>query len=324
MQDDSNHVRDVRKGDVLGFIQLALEGRAYRDNQELAISNITESISSARIIRSSSHWLWTLYGNLTWSLRKMTGLALRIPTSGSEFKIGFHSEQDVWFLTVRLQMETYWRNILGSKRVNRQRSGLNQCSRQLAGCSGEANDTDTRSRYQSPPVTSMNMTVFSNAVSGTSQGQASPNPSADTHFIVMNGMTAWTAFTCIATMLDLACDQDSGFNICAPLNSIPPPLAPTLQQQMVPHKPYVDMLPWSSLRDRILNSQTTINEIEFIMDMASDELKVWGSTPWDPTGWEMGSNLVSKWWFLMDDGILLATNFWRAQRGEEALILAQS
>jgi len=140
----------------------------------------------------------------------------------------------------------------------------------------------------------------------------------------MNGMTAWAAFTCIATLLDLSCNQDSGFNICAPLDSLPPPIAPTLQQQIIPHQPYVDMLPWSSLRDRILNSQTTMNEAEFVMDMASDGLKVWGSMPWDPTGWEMKPELVRKWWFLMDDGIIRTTNFWRGQRGEEALVLAQS
>jgi len=174
------------------------------------------------------------------------------------------------------------------------------------------------------PTASADVTISSGTMSRFLQSQASPNPSVDTHFIVMNGMTAWTAFTCIATMLELACDQDSGFNICAPLDSLPPSIAPTLQQQIIPHKPYVDMLPWSSLRDRVLNSQTTMNEMEFVMDMASDGLKVWGSTPWDPTGWEMGPDLARKWWFLMDDGIIRTTNFWRGQRGEEALVLAQS
>jgi hypothetical protein len=80
--------------------------------------------------------------------------------------------------------------------------------------------------------------------------------------------------------------RDTGFNICALASNLPPPIAPTLQQQIVPHAPYVDMLPWSSLRDRTLNSPTAINESEFVLDMA--ELKVWGSTPWDPMGWEVG------------------------------------
>ncbi len=135
-------------------------------------------------------------------------------------------------------------------------------------------------------------------------------------------MTTYAAFTCIAHILELSCMQDSGFNIGARTCTLPPAIAPTLQQQIVPHGPYIDMLPWSSLRDRILNSLMAINETEFVLDMASGDLKIWGSTPWDPTGWEVGPDFARKWWFLMDDEIIHTTNFWRGQRGEKALVLA--
>jgi len=137
----------------------------------------------------------------------------------------------------------------------------------------------------------------------------------------MHRMTMDEACMWIAHTLQLDCHQDSGFNITASLLGLPPAFVPTLQQQIVPHKPYVDMLPWPSLRDRILNSPTAINEWEFVKDMESGELKVWGSTPYDPFGWEVGPEFARKWWFLMDDGILNATNFWRGQRGEVALTL---
>jgi hypothetical protein len=172
------------------------------------------------------------------------------------------------------------------------------------------------------PTASVDLSIFSSPISGTFQGQVSPDPIIDNYFIVMHSTTTYAAFTCIAHILELACMQDTGFNIGALTCNLPPAIAPTLQQQIVPHRPYIDMLPWSSLRDRILNSLMAINELEFILDMASGDLKVWGSTPWDPTGWEVGPEFARKWWFLMDDGIMHTTNFWRGQRGEETLMLA--
>jgi len=133
---------------------------------------------------------------------------------------------------------------------------------------------------------------------------------------------ASAAFLRIADVLGLVCLQDTGFDIGALTFTLPPALVPTLQQQIVPHKPYVDMLPWASLRDRILSSPTVINELEFVQDMASSDLKVWGSTPWDPMGWEVGPEFAKKWWFLMDDGIMRTTNFWRSQQGEQVLVVA--
>ena len=147
----------------------------------------------------------------------------------------------------------------------------------------------------------------------------SPDPDTDNHFIVMRSMKAPAAFVYIGRMLDLRCMQSTGFNIGVPTSAIPPSIAPTLQQLVIPHKPYIDMLPWPSMRDRMLSSSQVINETEFIQDMASNHFRVWGSCPWDPMGWEVGPYVASKWWFLMDEEVMRTTNFWRSQRGEEAL-----
>lgn len=195
-------------------------------------------------------------------------------------------------------------------------------SHPIVGSSGEASDIESGSAQQPLPAASLDLRSFNSLGSGILQDQVSPDPTIDSRFIVMHGLTTSAAFLCIARILELACMQDSGFNIGALVCTLPPPIAPTIQQQIVPHKPYVDMLPWSSLRDRMLNSLAAINEIEFVEDMMSGDLKVWGSTPWDPTGWEIGPEFAKKWWFLMDEGILRTTNFWRGQRGEEPLVQA--
>jgi hypothetical protein len=149
-----------------------------------------------------------------------------------------------------------------------------------------------------------------------------PDPTIDHHFILMQSMTTWAAFHCIADMLELTCGPNDGFNIGALACKLPPAIAPTLNQQMIPHKAYVDMLPWSSLRDRMLNSLSAINEMEFVNDMYS--LRVWGCTPWDPMGWEVSQDFAKKWWFLIEESMIHTTNFWRAQRGEDALVVALS
>jgi hypothetical protein len=211
----------------------------------------------------------------------------------------------------------------GLKFDNRYTNERAQCSSKTTGDSEESSDkVDSRSVSRQFQSTSIDMVSLSSSASVSFQGQVPMDPTVDNHFIVMHNMTTCAAFDCIARILELACIQDTGFNIRALTCTLPSTIAPTLKQQIVPHKPYVDMLPWSSLRDRILNSPMAINEMELVMDM--DSLKIWGSTPWDPMGWEVPPEFVKKWWFLLDDGILHVTNFWRAQRGEEALVLAVS
>ncbi len=214
--------------------------------------------------------------------------------------------------------------MIGSKLVHRQKNGLiHGRSPPSKDDSGEANDTSSTSGCQTLPATSTELSLCSSSISNALECQEAPDPTRDNHFIIMHSMNAWGAFHCIAAILQLACQQDSGFNIVTCPSTLPATIAPTLQQQIVPHKPYVDMLPWPGLRDRILNSFMTMNEEEFVQDMGSTDLRVWGSTPWEPLAWEIGPIFARKWWFLMDEGILHPTNFWRGQRGEEALIVAQ-
>ncbi|KAG8666700.1 hypothetical protein FPOAC2_11818 [Fusarium poae] len=147
------------------------------------------------------------------------------------------------------------------------------------------------------------------------------SPLSDSHFIILTDMTACAALAVIAQCLDLDCQPQPGFHIKAMAIHLPSAIAPTDLQKVVPHRPYLDMLPWASLRDKLLKSMSVINEDEFMSDMRSGNLKVWGQLPWDPMGWEVSENFARRWWFLMDGGIVRTSNFWRAQRGEPPLTL---
>jgi hypothetical protein len=150
-----------------------------------------------------------------------------------------------------------------------------------------------------------------------------PGPMADSHFLIMSDMTACSALAVIAQRLQLHCQPQPGFNIQALTDDLPSAIAPTTLQKSVPHLSYLDMLPWATIRDNILKSITTINQGEFMSDMRIGSLRVWGTVPWDPIGWEVGEDFAKKWWFLLDEGIIQTTNFWRSQRGETPLSLAK-
>ncbi|UZP45138.1 hypothetical protein NXS19_012950 [Fusarium pseudograminearum] len=147
------------------------------------------------------------------------------------------------------------------------------------------------------------------------------SPLADSHFIILADMTACAALAVIAECLNLDCQPRPGFHIKALFLELPSAIAPTDLQKLVPHKPYLDMLPWASLRDKLLQSVSVINEDEFMADMRSGNLRVWGQVPWDPMGWEVTPDFARRWWFLMDTGIVRTSNFWRSQRGEPPLTI---
>jgi hypothetical protein len=96
----------------------------------------------------------------------------------------------------------------------------------------------------------------------------------ETHFIIMHGINAGAAFQGISHILDLAHTQATRFNTRTLPHTLPPPISSTIQQQIVPHQPYVDILPWPSLRDRLLVSLNAINAAQFFVDIGSRGLRV--------------------------------------------------
>jgi hypothetical protein len=75
------------------------------------------------------------------------------------------------------------------------------------------------------------------------------------------------------------------------------------------------------LRINLLKANDLIDVYEIWQDFSIGEVKVWGSTPWEEAGWEIGERFAVKWWFLMDGEVLRSTNFWRAARGESLLTM---
>jgi hypothetical protein len=102
---------------------------------------------------------------------------------------------------------------------------------------------------------------------------------------------------------------------------VPVALTPTALQSKKPHLPYIDVLPFPSLRDKLLRASDIIDNPELWSDIIGGAVRVWGKTPWDKRGWEVEENFAVKWWWLMTDEVLEEANFWRVSRGEAPLCL---
>ncbi|KAL2854771.1 hypothetical protein BJX68DRAFT_253977 [Aspergillus pseudodeflectus] len=118
------------------------------------------------------------------------------------------------------------------------------------------------------------------------------------------------------------------------IHSLPASLHPTHLQQTIPHGDWIDLFPSPEGRDRLIRAAGTFDEDELWEDcigglyegFPDDEISRRGliawSPPWDVSGWEMSEGFVSKWGWLFAGlpGMLEATNQWRVQRGEGALV----
>lgn len=121
-------------------------------------------------------------------------------------------------------------------------------------------------------------------------------------------------------ILGIPCNRPSGLDIFVhPFVAAPQSLMPTPLQSKVPHYPYLDLLPIPALRNKLLMANDIIEVREMWRDLSVGEVKVWGNTPWEEAGWEIGERFAMKWWFLMDDEVLVSTKFWRRMRGERVL-----
>ncbi|KAI5926014.1 hypothetical protein F4810DRAFT_657109 [Camillea tinctor] len=121
-----------------------------------------------------------------------------------------------------------------------------------------------------------------------------------------------------------------------PPDSIPHSLRYTELQKTIPHDPWIDIIPWPTLRDNLLRHKGTVDEEDLCMDVAGglyegfDDVEahgiiIWGE-PWSETGWEVTEGFARKWAFLLRgcDDLIRSTNSYREARGDEKLFIEAS
>ena len=114
-----------------------------------------------------------------------------------------------------------------------------------------------------------------------------------------------------------------------------PHFAPTPLQRRIEHHPCLDLFPWSSFRDKFLYvmslpiqfrpqlAQSDMAAVTAELIMAAKDvgsgIRVWASNPFLPENWEIGQLFYSKFWWSLDDDVIVTTNRLRMQRGESPL-----
>ena len=121
--------------------------------------------------------------------------------------------------------------------------------------------------------------------------------------------------------------------------TLKPDLRPRSEQITIQHHPYIDILPFPTLRKNLITHQEEVDEDEFFHDILTG-LVCWGGagigrrdrddstgyastgTPWDVRSWEAKVWFEKKYWALLggEDGELVRqSEWWRSIRGDDTL-----
>jgi len=118
-----------------------------------------------------------------------------------------------------------------------------------------------------------------------------------------------------------------------PPDHAPPSLQPTYLQKIVKHESWVDIIPYSVMRDNILRSQDNLDADALCDDFLGGMYEGLGDVqnrgmillgePWSEDGWEISEGFARKWSFLLKgcEDLIKSTNRWRKARGEQRLIV---
>lgn len=118
---------------------------------------------------------------------------------------------------------------------------------------------------------------------------------------------------------------------------LPSNYLPSAIQLATPHHPVFDVLPWPSVRDKLLTlmalpltmrprkMQTRHEEVvmalKFDMMDAAGGIRVQGLDPFKADNWEIGQKFFENWWWALDGDIVRRSNSLRRARGEAELRL---
>ncbi|KAL2802529.1 hypothetical protein BJX63DRAFT_414856 [Aspergillus granulosus] len=117
---------------------------------------------------------------------------------------------------------------------------------------------------------------------------------------------------------------------------LPAHLQPTPTQLLLPHHPILDILPWPSTRDKLIqifslppelrpaSAQDPMSLLHLVYDMEDESgegITVRGDNVFEVGAWEIGNVLFRRWWWAFDSGLVERCNRARKGRGETGLVV---
>ncbi|OJD20673.1 hypothetical protein ACJ73_07993 [Blastomyces percursus] len=129
--------------------------------------------------------------------------------------------------------------------------------------------------------------------------------------------------------------SSSSFSTRVALEGLPAHLQPTPTQRLIPHHPILDLFPWPTTRDKLINvfsmpadlrpaaashPMAMMNLVYDIEDPA-EGMRVSGGNPFDLDVWEVGQIVFERWWWAFETRVIERSNRWRRSRGQQGLIM---
>lgn len=136
-------------------------------------------------------------------------------------------------------------------------------------------------------------------------------------------------------MAELARDL-YGSELFPDLSGIPAHLQPTSTQRLIPHHPLLDLLPWPSTRDKLIQvfnvppylrppvARDPLGMVRLVYDMedpGGEGLSLSGQDPFEPRVWVIGQVMFDRWWWAFEANVINECNRLRRERGKDVLSL---
>ncbi|KAG9257362.1 uncharacterized protein F5Z01DRAFT_383704 [Emericellopsis atlantica] len=213
-----------------------------------------------------------------------------------------------------------------------------------------ATNLDTAFAAQFPSFGALDQptTLSASTVSSSSTLSFTPSPAGefdfpDSYMLPVHELTLLRGLMRVSTRIGCdtseiwspTCLSPFNTNTGTPAALLPPNWRPTSAQITVPHHPLLDLLPWPSVRDRIImilnlpdearptHARGAMALFNFAYDFedSAEGARIYGDDPCDGNSWEVGQVLFERWWFLFDRTIVEGSNRWRALRGAPPLMV---
>ncbi|KAN0071155.1 protein of unknown function (DUF3425) domain containing protein [Elaphomyces granulatus] len=127
-----------------------------------------------------------------------------------------------------------------------------------------------------------------------------------------------------------------GSELFPDLSGIPAHLHPTSTQRLLPHHPLLDLLPWPSTRDKLIQvfnvppylrppvARDPLGMVRLVYDMedpGGEGLSLSGQDPFEPRVWVIGQVMFDRWWWAFEANVINECNRFRRERGKDVLSL---
>lgn len=133
--------------------------------------------------------------------------------------------------------------------------------------------------------------------------------------------------------LDSVSPFSDPLNAFSDYSHLPPNLRPTPLQRAEIHHPILDLLPWPTVRDKLIRVFSIPMEmrpgvaakptalVDFVYDIedSAEGVRIWGDDPYSDRNWEVGEKVFKGWWWAFDTDVVERSNIMRELRGARLL-----